>query len=244
MNRLESRWTAIKDALDAESRSQSWPEAASSLRIESYAFSGILSVFSPMHYEPNYAYPLFIWLHGPGQTECQLNQIMPQISLRNFVSVAPRAPQVSEGTRGYTWGDQGDHFSTAIDAVFAAAERAGRFRLNPDRVFLAGHGCGGTMAMRIGLAFPDQFAGVISLDGGLPQDGAPLARWKEARSLPLFFGRTNQSQQYPLDRAKQDLQLMHNAGLSYCLREFQAHESLAATALEETNRWMMKLITR
>ena len=47
-------------------------------------------LFSPMHYEPGYAYPLLVWLHGAGNNERQLLKIMPLISMRNFAGVAPR----------------------------------------------------------------------------------------------------------------------------------------------------------
>lgn len=54
------------------------------------ASAGPHMLFAPLHYEPNYAYPLLIWLHGPGEDEQQLRRIMPAISLRNYVAVAPR----------------------------------------------------------------------------------------------------------------------------------------------------------
>lgn len=47
-------------------------------------------LFSPMHYEPGYAYPLLIWMHSPGSDERQIMKTMPLISMRNFVAIAPR----------------------------------------------------------------------------------------------------------------------------------------------------------
>ncbi|MCL2348313.1 MAG: hypothetical protein FWC50_08635 [Planctomycetaceae bacterium] len=49
------------------------------------------TLFAPMHYEPGYAYPLIVWLHGNGTAgERQLMKIMPIISMRNYVAVAPQ----------------------------------------------------------------------------------------------------------------------------------------------------------
>lgn len=48
------------------------------------------ATFAPMRYEPGYAYPLVIWLHGALGDERQLRQVMPKISMQNFVAVAPR----------------------------------------------------------------------------------------------------------------------------------------------------------
>ncbi len=56
---------------------------------------GPFSLFAPLHYEPNYAYPLVVWLHGSGESEQQLRRIMPSISLRNYVAVAPRGTAVA-----------------------------------------------------------------------------------------------------------------------------------------------------
>ena len=47
------------------------------------------SFFVPLHYEPNYAYPLLVWLHGPGESHSALKQVMPHVSMRNYVGVAP-----------------------------------------------------------------------------------------------------------------------------------------------------------
>src|SRR5688572_27524759 len=53
--------------------------------------------FTPMHYEPNYAYPLLVWLHGDHGDQQQLKRIMPLVSMRNYVAVAPRAPERDDG---------------------------------------------------------------------------------------------------------------------------------------------------
>ncbi len=46
------------------------------------------AVFAPVHYEPGYAYPLLVWLHGCGGDERQLWRLMPLLSLRNYLAVA------------------------------------------------------------------------------------------------------------------------------------------------------------
>ena len=46
------------------------------------------ALFAPIHYEPGYAYPLIVWLHGCGGDERQLRQLMPLLSLRNYLAVA------------------------------------------------------------------------------------------------------------------------------------------------------------
>src|SRR4051812_45740149 len=109
--------------------------------------------FAPLHYEPNYAYPLLIWLHGSGDSERQLRRIMPHVSLRNYVAVAPRGtlevPRQSGGA-GYRWVQSSEHIADAQRRVESAvADAQDRYHVRPDRIFLVGYECGGTMAMRI-----------------------------------------------------------------------------------------------
>ncbi len=60
----------------------------------------IHAIFAPVHYEPGYSYPLLVWLHGPGWDERQLLRIMPLVSMRNYVAVAPRAPVFASREEG------------------------------------------------------------------------------------------------------------------------------------------------
>ena len=50
-------------------------------------------VFIPTGYEPNYAYPLIVYLHDQGQDSAGLQKIMPEISFRNYIGVAYNSPQ-------------------------------------------------------------------------------------------------------------------------------------------------------
>src|SRR5687768_10528752 len=67
------------------------------------------ALFAPLHYESNYAYPLLVWLHGLEDDENQLKRLMPLLSMRNYVGVAPRGT-VTLRRQGrtrplYAWGD-------------------------------------------------------------------------------------------------------------------------------------------
>jgi phospholipase/carboxylesterase len=146
------------------------------------------SSFAPLHYEPNYAYPLLVWLHGPGGSEKQLKRVMPLVSLRNYIGVAPRGMAMRSDAAGYGWRQTDDHIFLAEQRVFACVDQVRRrFNIDPTRVFLAGYDCGGTMALRLAMRHPQRFAGVISLSGPFPQGGAPLGRLLDARRLPVLI---------------------------------------------------------
>src|SRR6185503_16233240 len=58
------------------------------------------TTFAPIHYEERYAYPLLVWLHGDAGSEQELRQIMPLVSMRNYVAIAPRGASASKRNRG------------------------------------------------------------------------------------------------------------------------------------------------
>src|SRR5690242_12624947 len=47
------------------------------------------SIFIPEGYEPNYAYPLIVWMVGPHDNKrAELKRVMPAISTRNYLGLS------------------------------------------------------------------------------------------------------------------------------------------------------------
>src|SRR5687767_14412416 len=121
------------------------------------------SLFAPLHYEENYAYPLLVWLHSAGGDERQLARVMPLVSMRNYVGLAVRGPVAALG-RGFAWPQTPDAIAAAEQRIVESIERARqRFHIHRQRVYLAGYQSGGTMAYRIALRNPDKFAAAVSI---------------------------------------------------------------------------------
>ena len=202
------------------------------------------AIFVPMHYEPGYAYPLVVWLHGSTGNEHQLRKVMPLVSVRNYVAIAPRASSAERRRReAFRWRQTSDAIEEADARVFdciAIAER--RFNIHRRRVFLAGFGSGGTMAMRIAWSNPGRFAGVASIGGALPSRGCPLSRVNELRQLPCLLATTRASRAYPESRVCQDLRLLHSAGCTVALRQYPGGDELTTGMLADFDRWMMELV--
>ena len=208
-----------------------------------------LSVFAPLHYEPKYAYPLIVWLHSEGQSESQLRYVMPRISMRNYAAVAPRgttdwtleAP--SDEAERFSWCQSGQHVEAATERILNAIDQGCQgLNIHSDRVFIAGSGCGGTMAFRVAMSMPEQFCGVLSLGGSFPIGNAPLGRLNDARRLPLFVAVGRGNGDYPESALCTDLRLFHAAGMAVTIRQYPGEDQLNDLMLADVDRWIMDTI--
>lgn len=202
--------------------------------------AGAMRLFTPMHYEPGYAYPLLVWLHSSGDDPRQLLRVMPGISLRNFAAVAPQAGE-GDPARGFLWRQSASGIDAACDGVKAAIDHA-RMRLNiaGDRIWLAGLGAGGTMAFRVAFRLHELFAGVLSFNGALPDGLAPLGKWLGCRRLPVFWSHQRHSIELGEERLCRQLKLLHVAGFDVHLRQYPGGDGLPCAATwADANRWMM-----
>ncbi|MFT7629996.1 MAG: phospholipase/carboxylesterase [Mariniblastus sp.] len=200
------------------------------------------SLFVPMHYEKNYAYPLVVWLHSDGKDSGEVHKVMPQASMRNFVGVAPQSP-IGNFEAGYYWEQEPDTIDMAHDSILAAIEGASsRYNIAPQRIFIGGAGTGGTMAFRIALERPELFSGVISINGPIPDGQKPLGQWAECRELPVFWAHSRRNQDFGQETLCQQLRLLHIAGFSVTLRQYPSECCLNEKTLSDMNKWIMEAI--
>jgi phospholipase/carboxylesterase len=202
------------------------------------------TLFTPQHYEPNYAYPLVVWLHGKHGDERQLQKVMPLISMRNYAAVGVRGPMPALDRGGYYWPQTDDAIQLAEQRIFEAVEYArDKFNIDPRRVFIAGYECGGTMALRMALRNPRRCAAALSLGGSFPTGRAPLANLARLRKFPLFIAHSRDSVSYPVERLCDELTLFHSAGLSVSLRQYPCGDELTTQMLHDADVWMMEHVT-
>src|SRR5262245_44767668 len=86
--------------------------------------------FLPTGYEPNYASPLIVYLHGRGGNEEQTLRLAPNPSRRNFICIGLRGPEAvgtrSDGRLGFSWGQDGQCDAAVEDYFFQAVEQTRR----------------------------------------------------------------------------------------------------------------------
>lgn len=203
------------------------------------------AIVAPLHYEPNYQYPVLVWLHGTvGGDENELLEVMPQLDLRNYVAIAPRGlPRSSGGEQVWDWPQTPEGIYEAEARVFDLIETAAkRFCVAREKIFLLGHGSGGTMALRLAWRWPERFAGVVSLGGPIPRGGRPLARFQAARRVPILLVTTGESPTYTPTVAAEDLKCLHMAGMNVVLRQYPGRNEINPLVLADVNRWLMEVV--
>ena len=213
-------------------------------------------LFAPMHYEPNYAYPLLVWLHGTGSDERQIMRIMPTVSMRNYVAVAPRGQVIEQPPspptldlsvsailqrpkEQYDWVLSADNLTLIEQRIFdCIAVAKERCNIASHRIFLAGFGTGGTAALRLATLYPEQFAGAASFGGEIPTGNRIFPSWQMTQPLSLFLGIDEPTSVH----ACHAMELFYTAGLTVKMQEYPDAKSLTPTMLQDLNRWMMQIV--
>jgi phospholipase/carboxylesterase len=202
--------------------------------------------FLPTGYEPNYPYPLLVFFHGHGGNEEQIMRLAPRLSRRNYICIGLRGTQLlgqrSDGSLGYTWGTSEQSDTLVEDYVLRAVEQTRRnYHVHSERIYLAGFCEGATLAYRLGLTFPERFAGVISLNGSLPPRGSLFLRLPEVRQLRVLIGHGIANAVVPLTTARRDFRLLYTAGLPIQMHTYPSTHRLHPDMLRDINRWIIDM---
>lgn len=198
----------------------------------------------PSGYEPNYKYPLVLWFHSDGYNENQISQVMPHISLQNYIGVGIRGSRsIDPAGHRFDWNFSAASASRCEDAVWQAIDEAtDRYSVHPQRVFLAGYAAGGSMAQRIALNHPSAFAGCISLGGRFPRGGAVLSNLAAARELPHLWAVGIDNPRLTSDAFASDVDLVSAARLKMEIRRYTVGDEMVREILNDVDRWIMARI--
>ena len=178
------------------------PGKASQLETQSQRHSRY-SVMLPAEYSANHKYPLIVALrsrnHSTEQTLWRWsgNDQNPDLGAdRGYIVIAPDFPDSAANDQVYDEEVQGIVLECLADA-------RNRLAVDSDRVFLAGHGMGADAAFHIGMAHPDEFAGVLPICG----DATDYCTyyWKNSSRTAWYVMGKGYDSQGILDRDSQPL---------------------------------------
>jgi hypothetical protein len=113
----------------------------------------------PPEYHPGRPWPVLVVLHMAKETpKDALRRWSEQAARNGYIVAAPRWSTAPNSPYEYSV----DEHAIVLDLLYDLRRK---FQVDSDRVFLTGVGSGGAMAYDVGLAHPDQFAGVIPICG-------------------------------------------------------------------------------
>lgn len=201
--------------------------------------------FLPNRYEPNYRYPLIVWLHGDGGNENEVSQVLPHVSTQNYIGVGIRGSRSLDpvGHR-FDWSFSRAAVSRCEDAIFQAIDDASqRYSVHSDRVFLAGYGNGGTMARQVSLRHGNAFAGCVSLGGRFPSGGGIFSNLAASRTVRHFWGVAINNPTISHDDFASDIETVASARLCMDVRRYTTDDEMDRDVLRDIDKWMMAIVT-
>jgi phospholipase/carboxylesterase len=184
-------------------------------------------IFVPVHYEPNYAYPLIVWLAPTAGSNGRLKTVMRSISERNYFGVS--VPMTDPA-----------HVEQDLRETFVRLRR--RYHLHTERVYLLGFGNEGTQALEIGLRLPGWFAGMAALSARCPETPRLLARYDELRGKRVLLGFGEKESAAVVADALYMRQLLWSAGMHVTALAASTGQDGNRGLLREIDRWIMQAI--
>lgn len=200
------------------------------------------TVFLPVGYEPNYPYPLIVWLHEDGGSEQDLQRVMRQISTRNYVGLCLRGsiPAVEGIKVGYRYSLTDSGLDKIEDDLFSSVRELKRhIHLHTERVYLAGFRSGGRVALKLMLNRPAWFQGAVVLGSDLSQDRFTLHQLDALRGSRAMLGLGSQDRSTCIESMVETGRLLNTAGVDVTSRIYHTGSELTPIMLRDVNHWLM-----
>lgn len=201
----------------------------------------------PDDYDAGADYPVVAMLHGFGANMQDLAGLAPSINRKGYVYVCPNAPvafELAPGMVGYGWhpprGQATEEDYARAESLLADffAQALGEFRATDGRALLLGFSQGGGMTYRMGLARPDEFAGLAALSASLPDPAVLTPRLPEHRRQPVFVAHGAYDQMVSMDSARRTRGFLEGAGYRLAYHEYPMGHEIPAEVLRDLAPWL------
>lgn len=194
-------------------------------------------LFVPRNYEPNYAYPLLIWITTQ-RKDPRFPEAMPILSPQNYIGLHASAPTgQGDGTI-----ERGALIEWSQQLKQEILELAEWIRIHPQRIFLVGSGEAGTIALQLGLFQPDWFAGIAALNSRYPVGAKTLERFRDLPGLRVFLAGGLRDRVVPVSEVREGARLLHTTGVDVTLRTYDQGHLLTRRILLDLDRWVLNSI--
>ena len=201
-----------------------------------------------------------IWLHGLGADGHDFEPVVAELGAaitQRTRFIFPHAPEqpvtVNGGMVMRAWYDikdaafpgatdiTGIRRSEAILNGYIAREvQSG---IAPDRIVLAGFSQGGVIALRTGLLFAQQLAGIVALSTYLPMQGQTSdERHPANQTTPIFLAHGILDPLIPIDVARTAQRYLNDHDYVVEWREYHMQHSVNAEEIRDIRTWLSAVL--
>ncbi len=204
----------------------------------------------PDAYDVQRAYPLILCLHGYGANMDDLTPLASVLNSSDYLYVFPNGPLAAfagADTAMRTWYERGGNESPeAVRAALAALDSLvqdvwQRYRVAAGQALLLGFSQGGAMALRYGLARPDQFAGIAVLSGSLRRLEDLSPNLPTTRSQPIFVGHGTADSLVPVEYSHRLVAFLESEGYRPFFRTYPIDHQINPTEMRDLRAWVRKI---
>ncbi len=137
-----------------------------------------------------------------------------------------------------------DPVDTLEDGAFAAIRQTRRaLHVHSERIFLVGIGEGAAVAYRLGLSYPERFAGVVAINGWIPGGFRPLGRLKACRDLRILVVHGEWNARVPVRSARRDVATLRAGGLQVAFQSYPCAHKITSPMLSDVDTWLINHCT-
>ncbi len=168
-------------------------------------------------------HPLFLLLHGwTGDADSMW--VFTSRLPKNAIFVAPRGLYPTPGG-GYGWYIHKkeafpwvDDFQDAMEALLGLVNKENFAHADMTAIHVVGFSQGAALAYALALQYPSKIAKLAGLSGFMPEGAAALARNRPLIGKQVFIAHGAQDDLVPVEKARQAVEIMEQAGaqVSYC----------------------------
>ena len=194
--------------------------------------------------------PLLIAVHGRGADATDLAGLAGEIYPEGYRWVLPQGPRevpLAPGWVGWAWYELGPNqdetvvSSRGLLSAFVDATLE-RLAIPRERAVMMGFSQGAVMALHVGLASEEPFAGVVAMSGHLPAADtlAPLLAARRDRRVLVVHG--TQDETLPIERGRRIRDILEGAGLAPEYHEFPMGHQITAESLGVVREYLARVL--
>lgn len=207
-------------------------------------------VYVPPEYDGATPMPVILFLHGSGETKGGRKQPMdvgigPYIPMRRNVPV--KAIVVIPQSEKRTWMADSEDGKRAVAILDEVVKQ---YKTDPNRTYLTGLSMGGYGAWSLAAAYPQRWAAVVPVCGGVGGRGDTTEKVAEAvkttaekiKDIPCWVWHGDQDRAVPVQKSREMVEALKGAGGKprYTELEGVGHESWdAAYASNDLYSWLL-----